>query len=315
MAFMREHEELTRKISATVKERIDTEGLSVKQIVESTCVTLRLTDNQKQAIPLAKKWSLKRLYDNEPIIRTLLRKFMALLLLPIDKVPDAYQIFLIQQCEKFPELQPFISYFYNEWMILFKPLIWCVGDDEHRTNNQLQGYSHRLIRRTNATHPNIWNFLMLLQREDFIVSHLFAKLNSPSTCHAADTDLNHQLIPSRFKSKYKTAQIKKLHQCLRDSTKSLPEVLRLLSFLVAGTSKAKKKCTKLAQRQLRVARRTTQPQPDDNDIDNDDQTATTSRARCTRQKPQTRTRSQSRTKTNATSKPKPCAVQRSQSTK
>ncbi|CAF1149818.1 unnamed protein product [Didymodactylos carnosus] len=138
-------------------------------------------------------------------------------------------------------------------MITFKPLTWCVSDDPQRTNNGLEGYSRRLNQRVGTPHPNLWKFLLLLRQEEFVTSHLLVELNSPHSQHNDDNDNENPSLYSisrGFKSKWKTQQITNLHQMLSERKKSLAEVLRLLSYLVAGNSKAKKNRKSRQQRQL-----------------------------------------------------------------
>ncbi|CAF5008684.1 unnamed protein product, partial [Rotaria sp. Silwood1] len=77
------------------------------------------------------------LYETDNEARQFLRAFICLAILPIDRINEGYAI-LKQKVEvslQAIELIPFIIYFENEWMNVFKPSTWSVGKSTWRTNN------------------------------------------------------------------------------------------------------------------------------------------------------------------------------------
>ena len=62
--------------------------------------------------------------------RELLRSFMALALLPIDRIGEGFEQLkkkIICSDQK-DQLQPFVSYFEKEWMHSFQPSTWSVAE-------------------------------------------------------------------------------------------------------------------------------------------------------------------------------------------
>ncbi|CAF1053168.1 unnamed protein product [Didymodactylos carnosus] len=154
------------------------------------------------------------------------------------------------------------------------------------------GYNRRLNQRVGTPHPNLWKFLLLLRQEKFVTSHLLVKLNSPHSQHDDDYDNQN---PSLYSIERK---------------KSLAEVLRLLSYLVAGNSKAKKNRKSRQQRQLSKANNKQLQQQLDNNADenNNATSATTANTRhtLTQSKLQAKTTARSKSQTpQTTNQPKP----------
>ncbi|CAF5053425.1 unnamed protein product, partial [Rotaria sp. Silwood1] len=82
------------------------------------------------------KLGLSSLYDDDSDIRLMLRKFLALALLPQDQIKTCFK----QLCKNIdPRLQSFIEYFKQQWMIDMGPHLWCVADSPIRTNNSSEG--------------------------------------------------------------------------------------------------------------------------------------------------------------------------------
>ena len=81
------------------------------------------------------------MYDNDTEARHLLRAFMGLALLPTNRIGDAFKILKekIKTSRQQNQLEPFVSYFKNEWIDYFKPPMWCVSNSTWRTNNFAEG--------------------------------------------------------------------------------------------------------------------------------------------------------------------------------
>ena len=72
-------------------------------------------------------------------VRKLVRKFMALPLLPLQMIrPAAQQLTNIAR-ETCPEIMGFVDYFVQQWLNDISPEKWCVWNEFIRTNNAVEG--------------------------------------------------------------------------------------------------------------------------------------------------------------------------------
>ena len=88
------------------------------------------------------------LYDDDAGARALLRSFMSLALLPIDRIQEGFELLKRNSllCTWQQELKPFVSYFENEWMHHFQPSMWSVDKKKWRTNNHAEGENVQIER-------------------------------------------------------------------------------------------------------------------------------------------------------------------------
>ena len=84
---------------------------------------------------------LMKLYENDPQSRHLIRSFIALALLPIEMIPDGFELLKkkVQESPQAHQLKEFLIYFRKQWLNHFKPTIWSVCDSNWRTNNFAEG--------------------------------------------------------------------------------------------------------------------------------------------------------------------------------
>ncbi|CAF3387666.1 unnamed protein product [Rotaria socialis] len=87
------------------------------------------------------KLGMMNLYEDDAESRELLRGFMGLALLPIDRICEGYEILKqrVTTSSQAKQLNAFVSYFENEWMHVFKPSTWFVNKSMWRTNNHAKG--------------------------------------------------------------------------------------------------------------------------------------------------------------------------------
>lgn len=80
-------------------------------------------------------------YDDDVEVRALLRSFMALALLPVDEISNGFNVLKqkVTQCHAARQLEPFVTYFEDEWLGTFKPSSWSVSSSTWRTNNFAEG--------------------------------------------------------------------------------------------------------------------------------------------------------------------------------
>lgn len=91
---------------------------------------------------------------------TILLMFMRISLLPIDRVETGFDKLLIFIEEKglTDDFKEFISYFQNTWLSRFSKDLWCVSERTRRTNNNIEGYNHK-VKLLIQNNPSAWTFL------------------------------------------------------------------------------------------------------------------------------------------------------------
>ncbi|CAF4204810.1 unnamed protein product, partial [Rotaria sordida] len=119
------------------------------------------------------KLGLMKVYDDDLKLRELLRGFMALALLPINRIQDGSAILKqnVLASNQTRQLEPFVSYFENEWLNTFKPSTWSVNTNTWRTNNFAEAQNKRFFSRVVQPHPNLWCFIQCLKQEESVISH------------------------------------------------------------------------------------------------------------------------------------------------
>jgi hypothetical protein len=209
------------------------------------------------------KLGLMALYDDHAETRELLRSFMALALLPIDRIDEGFQLLKhkILAADHKDQLQLFVSYFEKEWMQNCPPSTWSVGGKRWRTNNHAEGESlifysfamklltnlhclllsflaqnRRFSSRVVQPHPNLWRFIQCLKQEESVISHRM--IQTGLGCSSVKES------KSTRKAAQKTKQIDKLLKLLESKERSLPDTIASLTHLVGepvGRGKRAKK--------------------------------------------------------------------------
>ncbi|CAF1035916.1 unnamed protein product [Rotaria magnacalcarata] len=157
---------------------------------------------------------LSKTYQEHEEKRQILGSFMALSLLPKDRVLEGLHI-VKSRAVKHNELRQF-----------------CVGATAFRTNNPTESNNHRLNARIRQWHPNIWYFLVHLRTEEATISRNILKANL-----ALIAPSQYQPTSKKHAAK-KTMQIIHLHQLLEKKSRPLEDVITSLSYLV-GSGKIK----------------------------------------------------------------------------
>jgi hypothetical protein len=198
---------------------------------------------------------LSTLYDDDQDIRLLLRKFLALALLPRDQVKKCFKLLCTNSDYR---IQSFIKYFKQQWMKDMSPDLWCVSDSTIRTNNNSEGrlifslelseyinnlffsiltaYNRRFGSRMLHKHPNVWRFIYTLKNEEY---NLIQK--NMHQIVGADIGFPYAGRKRTKQVAKKTAQIVKLHKIFTDGIKTLEEMIFGLSFLVGEPISKKKR--------------------------------------------------------------------------
>lgn len=86
--------------------------------------------------------------------------FMRLSLLPLERIDAGFEFLLefIRTNELDEDFLEFIDYFKRTWITRYPKESWHVSDRERRTNNNLEGYNHR-IKQSIPANPTAWAFL------------------------------------------------------------------------------------------------------------------------------------------------------------
>lgn len=123
---------------------------------------------------------LSACYNNDPEIRSLCRHLMALPLLPVEDVQQAFAAL----SEDVPEeLKPLFEYFDHWWMKKVPLRLWNVSSLKAKTNNNVEcktyflfvlpyflfllaAWHSRFNKRIEKNHPNFWTFLNVLKQEE-----------------------------------------------------------------------------------------------------------------------------------------------------
>jgi hypothetical protein len=103
-----------------------------------------------------------RTYLEDPLIRNLIRKRMALAFLPVVIVRQNF--LMIEDMTKF--LARLLVYFSTYWLTCVPLVRWNVYGVEMRTNNYAEGWNCRFSSIVRRHHPNIWHFIKCLQDEE-----------------------------------------------------------------------------------------------------------------------------------------------------
>lgn len=120
-------------------------------------------------------------YRDDENVRNHVRKLMALPLVPLDHIEQAFDSIESQAPDSIKSL---IKYFDGYWMSKVKWSLWNVSDVEMKTNNIVEGkwvlkmyhcyfprlgWNHRFNRLVSKYHPNIWHLIACLKREEMAV--------------------------------------------------------------------------------------------------------------------------------------------------
>ncbi|XP_034935376.1 uncharacterized protein [Chelonus insularis] len=90
----------------------------------------------------------------------IIKKFLALALLPPEKIQDAFEWLTINMpdvIQNHQEFQSFIKYYQNQWIRRTNPQVFSVFKKNIRTNNYSEAYN-RVITQELGIHPSIWEF-------------------------------------------------------------------------------------------------------------------------------------------------------------
>ncbi|CAF3744495.1 unnamed protein product [Rotaria sordida] len=173
-------------------------------------------------------------YAADDEIRNTCRKLMALALMPISLVLQAYDDLhgsvLESSSTTFDSLKPLFSYFENQWIKNVDIQRWNVYGLHMRTNNNAEGYHNRLNLRISKYHPNIWAFIRCIQGEENRFNHLLIQMKGGLTAR-----------PKTKKTLAIQHRIDTLYIRYDNGYINANELLNGLSYVVAKNIKSKRK--------------------------------------------------------------------------
>lgn len=115
-----------------------------------------------------RKLGLTNLMENNRQVRSLLRSFLSLPLMPHDMMHRGLFVLIkiAMRLGHFDALVPFLSYFMKTWMVGFRYETLSVFHQANRTNNASEAAQRNLRKETGPHHPNIWQFISEFQRNN-----------------------------------------------------------------------------------------------------------------------------------------------------
>lgn len=105
---------------------------------------------------------LTNAYMTDPTMRIQIRQLMALAFVPVVIVRI---VFGQLQAASAAQLGPLFDYFNRQWLTNIRTSMWNVYGVTRRTNNDVEGWHHRLNTMLSRHHPNIWQVIRCLQDE------------------------------------------------------------------------------------------------------------------------------------------------------
>ena len=119
---------------------------------------------------------MKVAYGEDELLQKWFRSTVALAFVPRRKVQLMFSDAILDEAplEKYPQLEKFNDYMTETWIdddSLFSSSLWNhFNNAESRVNNNNEGYNSRFNAKTsNVPHPNIWHFIEIIQKEEFLL--------------------------------------------------------------------------------------------------------------------------------------------------
>lgn len=112
---------------------------------------------------------LQSVYLREPATKYFIRLILALPFLPLSHVRSTFE--LLRNSAHTGQLQNLFSYVSHTWLDgdLWEARDWCVFGREVRTNNDVEGFHHRLNHRAQRSNLSFYSLVQLLYEESHLV--------------------------------------------------------------------------------------------------------------------------------------------------
>ena len=119
------------------------------------------------------------LYRENEEFRTLIKHAAALAYLPSANVRLAWSTIRLNLSDGSAPAEDFVKYFTSSWTKDFPVVMWNhFQSEEDRTNNRLEGWHNRLNRLAGRDHPNLFQLITLLQKEEAVTEFKILQLQA-----------------------------------------------------------------------------------------------------------------------------------------
>jgi len=162
-------------------------------------------------------------YRDNDEVQQHIRMAAALAHLPVDKVTDGW-ITIMEDCPLGnAKLDAWNDYFVNQWMenIDLPHSCWNVSQEEHRTNNTCEGYNNRLNKSISKIHPNVFELVAVLQKEESSVRVTLHQMEF------GEPPKKRRRIYRNLNDKLKKVQLE-----LTSGTRTMKSFLKVVGFLL-----------------------------------------------------------------------------------
>ena len=159
-------------------------------------------------------------FNSTPTVRREIRKMMHLAFLPVlVVVRTSFLAIKTSPAMQTEPLQQLCSYYSNTWLNGNFPMsTWNISQEVMRTNNSVEGWHNKLNRAIGKLHPNIYELLKHIKKEQREVE-----------VTVAQADLGAEGPPTRLKYRELQKKIHKLQQKLQKGRLTPEEFLRKIS--------------------------------------------------------------------------------------
>lgn len=155
-------------------------------------------------------------YREHERIRMPVRMLMAIAFVPLQLVQQTYDDLKDQMpLNVRAKLAGLLQYFEEQWMQRVDPALWNVYGAEKRTNNDLEGWHNRFNKLCEKLHPNIYQFVEALIKEQQITKTTLAQIAAGARVvrkNRVYEDINKRIFA--LKERYDNGDID-VHQYLR----------------------------------------------------------------------------------------------------
>ncbi|KAK4028583.1 hypothetical protein OUZ56_021588 [Daphnia magna] len=153
---------------------------------------------------LACKEGLQRAYRSGGVIRSIVKKLIALALLPSIQAYDGFQTIrhrtenalLAENLQSRAGVARFFQYMGGYWFTNQGPVRFCVSGDDRRTNDEVESFNRWFNARCGPHHQNFWSFI----QKDFIAIRAAQQIRRPKRLVNKRRDRNIKALTQQLTS-------------------------------------------------------------------------------------------------------------------
>ncbi|KAK4024431.1 hypothetical protein OUZ56_009853 [Daphnia magna] len=160
------------------------------------------------------KEGLQRAYRSGGDIRSIVKKLIALALLPSNRAYEAFQTIrhrtenalLAENPQSRAGVARLFQYIGGYWFTNQGPERFCVSGDDHRTNNEVESFNRWFNARCGPHHQNFWSFIQHIQEfnenteRDFIAIRVAQQIRPPQRLVNKQRDRNIKTLTEQLTS-------------------------------------------------------------------------------------------------------------------